>query len=168
MAATMPATTMLVPRSPPMRISPNAVATPGTRKGTTTWPIWPSRSRLRVRTKAPKSTSPNFTSSEGWMDTGPKRSQLRLPLTLVPMKATRSCRPSAITNRGTLSRFHAGTGSREASTSATVPIAAYTAWPRKIVKADCDSLAASEVTAEAESTMIRPKTTSVDVTMTSR
>ena len=65
--------------------------------------------------------------------TGPTRSQFWLPPTAVPNGVSTSSWSANPTARiGRASRFHAATETREATTSATAPMTAKTAWLRKI------------------------------------
>ena len=79
------------------------------------------------------STSPTLMISEGCTVTGPTRSQFWLPLTLTPMGvSTSSCSTNATARIGSARRFQVATDTREATTSATAPTTAKTAWLRKI------------------------------------
>ena len=83
---------------------------------------------------APVSTSPTLMISEGWIVMPAMRIQFWLPPTLVPIgESTSSWSANATARMGSARRFQATTDSRDATTRATVPITAKTAWLRKIV-----------------------------------
>ena len=101
------------------------------------------------------------------MVTGPNLSQFWLPLTECPSGvSTSSCRAIPRASSGRASRRQAFTGNREATRRASSPTTAKAACLRKIENAE--SVRSMETMAEADRTMMRPKTTSAAVTQTSR
>ena len=71
--------------------------------------------------------------SDGCTVTGPILSQFWLPPTAVPNgDSTSSCSPNPTARIGRASRFQAATDIREATTRATAPTPANTAWLTKI------------------------------------
>ncbi len=114
---------------------------------------------------APTRTSPILANSDGWTDTGPRASQLRLPLTLTPSGVkTRTCRNSAPTRMGTDSAFHVRSGMWAAIAMATPPISANWSCLRKNTYGVALLVCTSDFTDEADNTMMSPMTTRTTVT----